>query len=185
MRFLSIDTPIRDLKIIERKPFKDHRGSFTRLYCANEFQLMGISKPISQINQTITHKLGAVRGMHYQKPPYAEIKLVSCLKGEIFDIAVDLRNNSPTFLHWYGVILSEDNQKSLLIPEGFAHGFQALTNNCELIYFHTAMYQKESEGALNIIDPKININWPLRVSDISEKDRSHPMITEEFKGITL
>jgi dTDP-4-dehydrorhamnose 3,5-epimerase len=126
-----------------------------------------------------------VRGLHYQQPPHAEIKLVSCLKGEIFDVAVDLRKNSPTFLHWYGEVLTEKNQRSLLIPEGFAHGFQTLTNDCELIYLHSAPYVKEAEAALNITDYRINISWPLEITELSERDRLHPMIQNDFEGFVL
>jgi len=185
MRFLITDTTINGLKIIQRQSLDDNRGSLTRLYCVNDFQSMGISKSISQINQTITYKTGTVRGFHYQKPPYAEIKLVSCLKGEVFDVAIDLRKDSPTFLQWHSERLSEENQKSLLIPEGFAHGFQALTDDCELLYLHTTPYQKTFESALNVLDPALGIKWPLKISEISERDHSHSMITREFQGITL
>lgn len=147
--------------------------------------MAGINKPIAQINHTLTRKKGAVRGMHFQRPPHAEIKLVSCLKGEIWDVAIDLRSDSATFLQWHGETLSAENRKSLLIPEGFAHGFQTLTEDCELIYLHTSAYHPESEGALNATDPKLAIAWPLAISDISERDRNHKSIEQDFQGITL
>ena len=126
-----------------------------------------------------------MRGLHFQRLPHAETKLVSCLHGEIFDVAVDLRRGSPTFLHWCGEILSASNRKSLLIPEGYAHGFQALTENCELIYLHTAAYHPEAEGAFNVFDLALNIVWPLPIVDLSECDRNHPFIKSDFQGIVV
>ena len=126
-----------------------------------------------------------MRSLHFQYPPHAKIKLVSCLQGEIFDVAVDLRQNSPTFLQWHGVVLSAQNKQSLLIPEGFAHGFQALSQDCELIYLHTAAYHPEAEGALNVADPRLNIAWPLAITEISERDRNHKLIEQDFQGIIL
>jgi len=184
-RFDFIDTQLAGLKIVQRKPIEDARGFLSRFFCVEAFNEFGFNKPISQINHTLTHQKAAVRGMHYQKPPHAEIKLVSCIKGQVFDVALDLRKNSPTFLHWHGEILSESNQLSLLIPEGFAHGFQALTENCELIYLHTAPYIKEAEAAVNVTDPKIGFAWPLTIADLSDRDRSHPMIRSDFEGIVL
>lgn len=184
-RFDFIQTPLHGLKLVQRKVIEDHRGFLSRFYCAAEFAEAGICKSISQINHTLTRKKGAVRGMHFQHPPHSEIKLVSCLHGEIFDVAVDIRRNSPTFLHWYGVVLSAQNCQSLLIPEGFAHGFQALSEDCELIYLHTIDYHPESECALNIADPVLDIAWPLTITEISERDRNHKLIEQNFQGITL
>lgn len=184
-RFDCIDTPLLGLKVIQRKRIEDSRGFLSRFFCANEFNAYGFNKPVSQINHTLTRQKGAVRGMHYQQPPHAEIKLVSCLKGEVFDVAVDLRKDSPTFLHWHGEVLSDNNQRSLLIPEGFAHGFQTLTEDCELIYLHSAPYVKEAEAALNVTDPKLDIAWPLNMTELSERDRSHPMIKLDFEGMVL
>lgn len=184
-RFEFITTPLPDLKVVQRKAIEDHRGFLSRFYCVDEFAAAGINKPIAQINHTLTRKKGAVRGLHFQHPPHAETKLVSCLKGEIWDVAVDLRRSSPTFLQWYGEILSASNRKSLLIPEGFAHGFQALTEDCELIYLHTATYHSEAEGALNVADPKLSITWPLPVGDLSDRDRNHPLIDQNFQGVVL
>ena len=143
-RFDFIQTPLSGLVLVQRKVIEDHRGFFSRFYCAEEFSDVGINKPIAQINHTLTRKKGAVRGLHFQYPPYAETKIVSCLSGKIWDVAVDLRCDSPTFLQWHGEILSADNRTSLLIPEGYAHGFQSLTEDCELIYLHTAAYHSES-----------------------------------------
>ncbi|MEQ1599416.1 MAG: dTDP-4-dehydrorhamnose 3,5-epimerase [Methylotenera sp.] len=184
-RFDCFDLPLAGLKIVQRKPIEDERGFLSRFYCAKEFANYGFDKSISQINHTLTRNKGAVRGLHYQRPPHAEIKLVSCIKGEIFDVVVDLRKDSPTFLQWHGEVLSAHNRRSLLIPEGFAHGFQTLCEGCELIYLHSAPYCKDAEAALNVIDPKIGITWPLEITELSERDRSHPMIKNDFEGIVV
>ena len=184
-RFDCIDTPLLGLKVIQRKRIEDSRGYLSRFFCANEFNAYGFNKTLSQINHTLTRQKGAVRGLHYQQPPHAKIKLVSCLKGEVFDVAVDLRKDSPTFLHWHGELLSDNNQRSLLIPEGFAHGFQTLTEDFELIYLHSAPYVKEAEAVLNVTDPKIDIAWPLNMTELSERDRLHPMIKLDFEGIAV
>jgi dTDP-4-dehydrorhamnose 3,5-epimerase len=185
LRFTIIDTSIADLKIAQRNLISDHRGFLSRFYCQEEFKLMGLHKPINQINQALTKKIGSVRGLHYQLPPFAETKIVSCIKGEIFDVAVDLRKDSPTYLKWHAEVLSEKNQKSFLIPEGFAHGFQTLTDDCELIYLHTAPYSKEHERGLNYADKKLDISWPLKISEISDRDLTHTMIQDDFEGIVL
>jgi dTDP-4-dehydrorhamnose 3,5-epimerase len=184
-RFIISDAQLAGLKVLQRNPIEDSRGYFCRFFCAEELHHAGLHKPISQINRTLTRKAGAARGLHFQYPPNAETKIVSCLKGEIFDVAVDLRQGSPTFLHWHAEILSDRNFRSLLIPEGFAHGFQTLTENCELMYLHTESFHPESEGALNIIDPQLAIKWPLEISEISDRDRLHPFIETTFQGILL
>lgn len=184
--FDFIPTPLIGLKLVQRKAIEDHRGFLSRFHCAEEFSEAGIiKKPIAQINHTLTRKKGAVRGLHFQHAPHAETKLVSCLKGEIWDVAVDLRSNSPTFLQWHGEILSAANRKSLLIPECYAHGFQALTEDCELIYLHTEPYHPEAEGAFNVSDPRLSITWPLPIGDLSERDRNHLFIQSDFQGIDL
>lgn len=184
-RFYFNHTSLAGVVVVERKVIKDHRGFFTRFFCVEEFAAIGLTKPIVQINHTLTRKVGAVRGMHFQYPPNAETKIVSCLRGEIFDVAVDLRKGSKTFLQWHGEVLSAQNQKSLVIPEGFAHGFQALSKDCELIYLHTAPYSQPAEGALHIADPLLAIAWPLPVTELSERDSAHPFVNPEFKGIDL
>lgn len=184
-RFDFNSTPLSGLVLVQRKALEDDRGFFSRLYCAEVFHETGINKSIAQINHTLTRKKGAVRGLHFQYQPHAENKLVSCLRGEILDVAVDIRRGSPTFLHWHGEILSATNRKSLLIPEGFAHGFQALTEDCELIYLHTAFYRPEAEGALNVSDSKLSIAWPLPICDLSPRDRNHTFIDENFQGVIV
>jgi dTDP-4-dehydrorhamnose 3,5-epimerase len=184
-RFDFTRTLLPGLMAVQRKPIVDERGYFSRFYCAEEFSGVGLVKPIAQINHSLTHAKGAVRGLHFQYPPFAEDKIVSCIKGSVFDVAVDIRQGSSTFLQWHGEILSADNQRSLLIPQGFAHGFQALTEGCELIYLHTMPYSAGSEGALNVLDPRLEILWPMPFSDLSKRDRMHSMITDEFDGVII
>jgi dTDP-4-dehydrorhamnose 3,5-epimerase len=184
-RFDILDTPLERLKLIQRKPIGDQRGYLERMFCAEELQSLIPAKGIVQINHTRTAKRGTVRGLHFQCPPYAEAKFVNCLRGEVFDVAVDLRQGSPTFLHWHAEILSADNHKTLLIPEGFAHGFQTLTEDCELLYFHTTAYQPSAEGGLNALDPRLDIRWPEGVLDLSSRDAAHPLVTEEFVGVVV
>lgn len=176
-RFEFQDGDLPGLKLVRRKPLEDARGSLVRLFCADAFSAIGFAPAIVQINRTLTRRKGTVRGLHFQGPPHAEIKLVSCLRGSIFDVAVDLREDSPTFLHWQGVVLSEANQTGLLIPAGFAHGFQALEPDCELLYLHSAPHHPEAEGGLHPRDPALAITWPLEITDLSERDRSHPMLS--------
>jgi dTDP-4-dehydrorhamnose 3,5-epimerase len=181
--FVSMPTSLAGLIVVQRKRLEDMRGFFSRLFCADELSTIGFSLPIAQINQTLTRKRGAVRGLHFQYPPHAEDKFVSCLHGEIFDVAVDLRRESPTFLKWHAETLSANNGRSLLIPQGFAHGFQTLTEECELIYLHSKPYASQAEGALNAKDPMLNIGWPLAFTDISERDSAHPLLLKDFNGI--
>ncbi|MCX6590499.1 MAG: dTDP-4-dehydrorhamnose 3,5-epimerase [Acidobacteria bacterium] len=185
VHFDVLDTPLQGLKVIQRKPIGDHRGYLERMFCAEVFEPMIPGKPIAQINHTLTAKRGTVRGLHFQYPPYAETKIVSCLRGEVFDVAVDLRQGSPTFLKWHAEILSERNHKSLLIPEGFAHGFQALSDESEMLYFHTATYQPAAEGGLNLKDPNLDIPWPETVCEVSPRDTAHPFLSDAFEGVIL
>lgn len=182
-RFDILDTPLQGLKVIQRKPVGDSRGYLERMFCSTELQPLIQGNGIMQINHTMTAKRGTVRGMHFQHPPHAEIKFVSCLRGKVFDVAVDLRQGSLTFLHWHAEILSAENHKTLMITEGFAHGFQALTEDCELLYLHTAPFHPEAEGAFNVADPALAITWPLPVFELSERDRAHPFIDTHFSGI--
>jgi dTDP-4-dehydrorhamnose 3,5-epimerase len=182
-RFKLFSTPLRGLTLVERQRVQDSRGFFSRFFCAEELAEAGYRMPIAQINHTLTGRKGALRGMHFQHPPHAEDKFVSCLRGKVFDVVVDLRRGSSTFLQWHGEILSADNARSLLIPQGFAHGFQALSDDCELLYLHSRAYAAEFEGALNVADPTIGIAWPLRFTDISERDAGHAFLTRDFIGV--
>lgn len=173
------------LKSIERMPISDPRGSLTRLFCANELAEAGWNLPIAQINHTQTSYKGAIRGLHFQRPPYAEMKLVTCIRGRVWDVAVDLRHGSKTFLHWQAKELSADNNQALLIPQGFAHGFQALTDHVELIYLHTMFYHPEAESGLNAFDPALAVEWPLSVTNLSARDESFSMINSNFIGVDV
>lgn len=184
-RFNFMQTSLPGLVLVQRKPIADERGFFSRFFCAEEFSRFGFVKPIAQINHSLTCLKGAVRGLHFQHPPYTEDKIVSCINGAVFDVAVDLRKGSPTFLQWHGETLSADNQRSFLIPQGFAHGFQTLTEDCELIYLHTMPFASDCEGALNANDPRLAISWPMPIAEVSKRDQAHPMIAAEFKGLIL
>lgn len=184
-RFTFIDLPLGGLKLVERRSLGDSRGYLSRLFCAEELATAGWQKPIAQINHTLTAKRGTVRGMHFQHPLHAEMKLVSCLRGRVWDVAVDLRRGSDTLLHWHASELSADNQRALLIPEGFAHGFQALTGDVELLYCHSAAYVAEAQGGLNPRDLKLAIEWPLEITEISDADVHRPFIEAEFSGIVV
>lgn len=179
------ETSIKKLKLIEHQPNKDKRGFLSRLYCQKTLNHLMNGKMIKQINRTLTRNKGTVRGLHFQHPPYTETKIVSCLKGKVWDVAVDLRKGSTTFLNYHAEVLTEDNHKSYLIPEGFAHGFQALTSDCEMLYFHTADYNKELEDVINAVDPMIGIKWPQPITERSERDSNQTMLADNFKGIEL
>jgi dTDP-4-dehydrorhamnose 3,5-epimerase len=172
------DTPLGELKLVERQRAGDERGWFSRFFCREELAPFGTGGNIAQINQTLTRTAGTVRGLHFQRPPHAETKLVSCIRGEVFDVAVDLRPGSPTFLKWYGTVLSADNGRALMIPTGFAHGFQTLVADCELLYLHDVPYAPGAEGGINALDPTLAIIWPLPVALLSNRDRMLPRIDD-------
>lgn len=182
-RFVVSPTPLAGVMVVQRKPIFDERGYLERLFCADELAAEGVAMPVAQANWTLTARKGAVRGMHFQHPPYAETKIISCLAGAVFDVAVDLRRDSPTFLRWHAEELAADNHKSLLIPPGFAHGFQALADASELLYFHSAAYAAGAEAGLYPSDPRIAIAWPLPITEMSQRDRSHPALSNEFEGL--
>lgn len=184
-RFIVHDTPLADLKVIERQQVGDSRGFFSRLFCADELAAAGWRKPVAQINETLTRQQGTIRGMHYQRPPHAEMKLVTCLAGEIWDVAVDLRRGSPTFLRWHAEELSAANSRAMLIPEGFAHGFQTLAANCSLLYLHSVPYAAEAEAGLNPKDPMLGITWPLEIAELSARDSRHPLLSRQFEGVAV
>ena len=182
-RFGIQPAPLKGLSVLQRHPIRDDRGSLDRLFCLDELKPLLGQRTIVQVNHTVTVKTGTIRGMHFQHPPHAEMKLVTCLHGGIFDVAVDLRAASPTFLHWHGEHLSADNHRTLAIPEGFAHGFQSLTDDCELLYLHTAAYQLDAEDGLDALDPVLGIRWPVPVSERSARDQAHAPITAAFTGL--
>lgn len=178
-------TLLEGLSVVETTPHMDSRGQFARLFCDSELGILMGSRKIVQINHSRTTVVGAVRGMHFQLPPHAEMKMVRCLKGRVWDVALDLRRGSHTFLRWHAEELSALNNKMLVIPEGFAHGFQVLEPESELLYLHTASFTPEAEGGVKFDDPMFGIAWPLTPTDISARDTSHKNFDEKFKGIAL
>ncbi|WP_163339286.1 dTDP-4-dehydrorhamnose 3,5-epimerase family protein [Desulfopila sp. IMCC35008] len=167
--------------IINASPNEDERGSFNRCFCYNELsELMG-EQQIVAVNHSRSDEIGTIRGIHYQRPPFAEIKMVRCLKGKVFDVMVDLRSESETFLQWHSEILSSKNHKMMFIPESFGHGFQVLEPKSELLYLHTAPFKVEAEGGVLYNDPAIGIKWPLAVTEISVRDLLHnPISIDRF-----
>lgn len=176
-------TSLKGVYIVNPQPMVDKRGWFARTFCKEEFGQIGHTKEWVQMNHSFTNEKGSIRGMHYQIPPHSEIKMVRCIAGAVWDVVLDIRKESDTFLKWTGIELSAENKKMIYIPEGFAHGFQAQTNNCELIYLHSAFYTPEFERGIRHDDPLINIRWPLPVTEVSERDLSHSLLTNDFKGI--
>ena len=165
-------------------PIIDNRGFFSRIYCQDIFKELSFCKSISQINHTFTAKSGTIRGMHYQLPPATETKMITCLKGKIYDVVIDIRKNSSTFLESFSIELSSELNNSLIIPKGFAHGFQTLVNDVELLYLHDTAYNKVLESGLNPNDTNLKIKWPMKASLISERDLNHPFVESiNFKGI--
>lgn len=179
------ETDLKGSYVVDLKPYSDERGWFARTYCKNEFAQIGHTKEWVQLNHSFTTQKGTIRGMHFQYPPYSEIKMVRCIAGAVFDVIIDIRKNSSTFLQWFGQELSAANKKMLYIPEGFAHGFQTLSDNAELIYHHSEFYIPGHEGGIRYDDKKINIKWSLPVTSISERDSQHPGLNESFTGINL
>ncbi|MDR1477530.1 MAG: dTDP-4-dehydrorhamnose 3,5-epimerase family protein [Planctomycetaceae bacterium] len=163
----------------------DERGQFTRLFCAKELKGIGHTKPIVNINYSYTKQKTTIRGLHFQYPPDCEIKIVKCLRGAIWDCIVDIRRDSPTFLQWDATELTADNNKMIYIPEGFAHGFQTLTDDVEVVYFVTNFYTPQNESGLRYDDPVLNINWRLPAEIVSKRDQQHQLITAKFNGITF
>jgi dTDP-4-dehydrorhamnose 3,5-epimerase len=171
-----IKTPISGLMLAKLSPICDERGYFTRLYCHEKFASVGFGDPIVQSNQSMTVSKGTVRGMHYQLPPYSETKFVRCTSGRIWDVAVDIRQDSASFGQWFAQELTPDNFLMMLIPAGFAHGFQALEDGSSLLYMVSAPYSASAERGLRFDDPALAIEWPLEPIGISPKDRLHPLM---------
>ncbi|MBS1647451.1 MAG: dTDP-4-dehydrorhamnose 3,5-epimerase [Bacteroidetes bacterium] len=177
------ETPLKGSYVIALQPRTDERGFFMRTFCKNEFAAIHHTQEWVQSNHSYTKHKGSVRGMHYQTPPFSETKLVRCIAGSVLDVIVDIRKNSPTFLQHFSVELSAENKKAIYIPQGFAHGFQTLSNEVEMLYHHTQFYTPQHEAALLYNDPMLGIVWPLQAQHLSEKDTQHPLLTPTFVGI--
>jgi dTDP-4-dehydrorhamnose 3,5-epimerase len=176
-------TPLAGAFVIDLEPFRDERGWFARYYCKNEFSEIGHTREWVQLNQSVSYQKGTLRGMHFQHPPFREIKMVRCIAGAVHDVIIDLRTGSPTFLQWFGTELSAANNRMLYIPEGFAHGFQTLADDSALLYHHTELYTPGAEGGVRYDDPVFFIPWPLPIAVISKRDAQHSFIDKNFKGI--
>jgi dTDP-4-dehydrorhamnose 3,5-epimerase len=156
----------------------DNRGFFTRYWCKKEYSSLGLDANIVQINSSMSKNKGTIRGLHFQYPPKAETKIIRCIRGSIFDVIVDIRQGSKTYGQWFGKELNEKNRAMMYVPQGFAHGFQTLIKNVELLYLHSEYYSKEHEGGLLYNDINVGIDWPLAMTEISPRDKSHPTLNE-------
>ena len=176
MKFTPL--PLAGAYRVEPEPRGDDRGFFARMFCAEEFAAHGLAATWTQCNMSYSAQEGTLRGLHFQRPPAAETKLVRCTRGAVFDVIVDLRLGSPTFGKWHGERLDDQTRAMICVPEGFAHGFQTLTGAVEMLYFHSASYSAPHEGGLRWDDPHLDIPWPRPVSDISPRDRAFPSLDD-------
>ena len=176
-------THINNLVIAQGAPHSDDRGIFQRVFCAGVLEKILDGRNVAQVNHSFNKDKGTLRGMHFQRRPHCEQKFVRCISGTIYDVVVDLRKGSPTFLQSHAEVLSAENHRMICIPEGCAHGFQTLEDNCEILYFHTNIYVPKSESGIRYNDPKLNIPWPLPVNQISKRDQSFKAVTDTFTGI--
>ncbi|NND06265.1 MAG: dTDP-4-dehydrorhamnose 3,5-epimerase [Saprospiraceae bacterium] len=181
MKFEELNIP--GVYTISMEPFTDHRGSFARTFCSKEFAACGLETTFVQMNHSKTTMKGTIRGMHYQRAPHSEVKLVRCIRGKVLDVIIDLRKDSSSWGQHIAVELSALNELTLYIPRGFAHGFQTLSENVELLYQHSSYYHPEAESGIHYADPRFNIQWPLPVSSISKKDKLLTFVSDAFKGI--
>lgn len=171
-----IETSLTDLYVVDLEPIEDARGFFARSYCVSEFQAHGFEPTVAQCNISFNEKAATLRGLHFQAAPHEEAKLVRCTRGAIYDVAIDIRPGSQTYLKWFAAELSADNRRSLFIPRGFAHGFQTLTDKSEVSYLMSESYHPESARGMRWDDPALAITWPLAEPIISDKDRNYPLV---------
>ena len=164
------ETKLPGAFIIDLKPRQDHRGFFSRTFCMKELETYGLRSVVAQCNLSFNYKKGTLRGMHYQIPPATETKLIRCTQGAIYDVIVDMRPQSSTYLQYIGVKLTAENRRALYVPAMFAHGYQALVDDTEVIYQVSEFYTPNTERGLRYDDPLLGIEWPLPISEISEKD---------------
>jgi len=174
-----LSTPIEGLLIIEPKVYNDARGYFVETYNEQRYQEAGITARFVQDNQSCSC-YGVVRGLHFQRPPYSQAKLVCCTRGRVLDVAVDLRKDSPTFGQWYSVELNEDNHRQFFIPRGFAHGFSVLSETAIFTYKCDNLYHPEADGGILLTDPALQIDWqvPAEKMILSDKDKKHPLLAD-------
>ncbi len=174
MRFAP--TALAGAYLIHLEPRVDERGLFARAFCAREFADHGLEPNYVQANISTNTRVGTVRGLHFQRAPHAEVKLVRCVKGAVYDVIVDVRENSKTYRRWFGAELSDANGLTMYVPQGFAHGYQALSVGATVFYMVSAFYAPQAEGGLRFDDPKLAIEWPLAVAEVSEKDAKWPLL---------
>jgi dTDP-4-dehydrorhamnose 3,5-epimerase len=177
------EAPLSGAAVIEIETHEDDRGFFARAFCQREFEEHGLGPTVAQCNMAFNHEAGTLRGMHYQLPPAAEAKLIRCIRGAVYDVIVDLRLDSPTYLHHFGVELSADNRRALYVPELFAHGYQTLADDTEVLYQVSEFYTPGQERGLRHDDPLLAIDWPLPVSVISPKDAAWPHMEPDQLGV--
>jgi dTDP-4-dehydrorhamnose 3,5-epimerase len=170
------ETSIPGVAVVELEPRADERGFFARAFCAREFTEQGLVPDVVQANLSFNHRAGTTRGLHFQAASHPEAKFFRCIRGETFNVAVDMREGSPTFGRWTGVVLSAENRNGLYIPPLCAAGYQALTDGAEVLYTVSGFYAPEAERGLRYDDPALGIDWPLEPSIVSEKDRSWPLL---------
>ena len=185
MKKINLVKNINGIKLIKYFSSKDSRGYFSKIFSSDSFRKLGFANKVCQINISSNLKKGTVRGFHYQKQPKNEQKIIICIKGEILDIAIDLRNKSKNFLKKYKFKLSDKKCNCLFIPRGFAHGFQSLTNNSQIIYIHSELYSSKLDSGINPFDKSLKINWPIRITNVSKRDKLLPKIDSYFKGINI
>lgn len=176
---IYIPTKLPGAFIIDLKKIEDERGFFARTFCADEFSANGLTTEFVQANTSLSYKKGTLRGMHFQKSPYEEDKLVRCTKGALLDVIIDLRKDSPTYKQWIAVELTEHNHRALFVPKGFGHGFLTLEDNTEANYLVSQFYTPGAESGIRYNDPQFNIKWPMEPVVISDKDASHPDYEEQ------
>jgi dTDP-4-dehydrorhamnose 3,5-epimerase len=172
------ETPLEGAMIIDLEKHVDHRGYFARAWCKEEFEEHGLNNSMVQCNLSKSFKKGTLRGMHYQIEPHQEDKLIRCIEGTIYDVIIDLRKDSESYLNWFGIELSKENSRMLYAPKGTAHGFQTLEDNSTVFYMVTEFYNPQAERGLRWDDPAFGIDWPLEVAEISERDTKHPDFDE-------
>ena len=171
-----IETPLAGLYVVEIEPLNDDRGFFARSFCVRDFEAHGLMPTLVQCNISFNEKAGTLRGLHFQAFPHEEAKLVRCTQGAIYDVAIDIRPNSGTYLKWYAAELTSENRRMMFIPHGFAHGFQTLVDKSEVFYLMSEFYYPESARGLRWNDPTLGISWPIANQIISDKDRTYPLI---------
>lgn len=181
--FRATPTPIPEAFILERTRREDSRGFLERLGDTREIDDANAGFEIRQVNRTFTRQTGTVRGFHLQLPPSAEVKIVTCLQGEVFDVIVDLRGESPTFGEWWGVSLTGVGVESVLVPKGCAHGLQTLTPNVQMLYQHSAAHDREGEAGLNPLDSELAVEWPLPIIELSLRDREETRTLDFFRSV--